>query len=859
LENGNPIYQLQRDASGVNNLGTGELMSQRHSIAAIVGAAVALSIGSPLSAQTTDVEFFEARIRPVLVQRCYSCHNSKMAAPKGELILDTKDGLLKGGTHGPVLAPGNPGESRLLKVLSYTDPLVQMPPSGKLADAVIQDFTQWIAKGAVDPRASAPANASASPQYKGMSLEDGRKWWSLQPVAAHAAPKVAPAQGRPVNKVDTFILTKLAEKKLQLSPQADKRTLVTRAYVGLLGFKPTYEEVQSFLNDSSPSAYENLIDRLLKSPHYGERWGRHWMDVARYADDNPSSEATNPPYPFAWRYRDWIIESLNIDMPYDRFVKLQLAADLMPDAKREDMRALGYVGAAPIYHHDLRLSGDVIGTFLTDDWDERIDAVSRGVLGLSVACARCHDHKFDPVTTKDYYALMGVFASTVRVERPMFPVDPDAEQEYMWLQRKLFDLAYSINLLGNEGTTFTNGAEKAVKWKAEMEGLKARATTNLAKYPQLIQSLDKYWNPPRRAAAPPPAAAGARGVKPAAPAAVAQPPRPGAPSTDPYMNGVFEAAQYVDASDPTYTWITYKPGEVRNMPVLRAGNVAAPGEIVPRGFPAVLAKGADTAFKNGSGRLELAERLFTDTAALAARVMVNRVWGWHFGKGLVATASDFGTQGDKPTHPELLDDLAARFIEHGWSLKWLNKEIMMSAAYRQSSKPRAEGLQADEANVLLWRQNSRRLDAEAYRDTLTRSAGLLDLKMGGLPGDIDEDDYYRRAIYGRVSRARRAQMLGLFDFPEATQSAPGRDITTSTLQQIYLMNGTFIQNLAEAAAKSAAAATGEAEQIGMLYRRILARDPTAAEMKNALTYLQKGTLQRFAQILLSTHEEIFLP
>ena len=224
---------------------------------------------------------------------------------------------------------------------------------------------------------------------------------------------VAPAQGRPANKIDNFILARLAEKKLQLSPQADKRTLVTRAYVGLLGFKPTFEEVQAFLNDRSPNAYENLIDRLLASPHYGERWARHWMDVARYAEDNPTSEATNPPYPFAWRYRDWIIEALNADMPYDRFVKLQLAADLMPDAKRDDMRALGYVGAAPIYHHDLRLSGDVIGTFLTDDWDERIDAVSRGVLGLSVACARCHDHKFDPITTEGLLRADG----RVRVDR----------------------------------------------------------------------------------------------------------------------------------------------------------------------------------------------------------------------------------------------------------------------------------------------------------------------------------------------------------------------------------------------------------------------------------------------------------
>jgi hypothetical protein len=846
-------------------------MSHRQFIAPLIGAIVSLSVSAPLFAQSADVEFFETKIRPVLVQRCYSCHNSKMPAPKGNLVLDTKEGLIKGGVSGPVLVPGKPAESRLIKILSYTDPLVQMPPSGKLPDALLADFSQWIARGAVDPRTTAPALAAASTQYKGMSLEEGRKWWAFAPVVKYAGAsrrssvRTGGAKAdQPESPIDALILAKLAEKNLRLSPQADKRTLVTRAYVDLLGFKPTYEEVQAFLNDRAPNAYEKLIDRLLASPHYGERWGRHWMDVARYADDNPSSEATNPPYPFAWRYRDWIIEALNADMPYDRFVKLQLAADMMPATKRSDMRALGYIGAAPIYHHDLRLSGEVIGTFLTDDWDERIDAVSRGVLGMSVACARCHDHKFDPVTTKDYYALMGVFASTVRAERPTFPVEPDIEQEYMWLQRKLFDLAYSINLLGNEGTTFTGGAEKAVKWKAEMEGLKARATTNLAKHPELIQTLDKYWNPPRRGG-PPPAAAGAAaaaaaGKIPPAAAAAAQPGRGrGAGSTEPYMNAVFDAAQYVDAADPTYTWIVYKPGEVRNMPVLKAGNVAAPGEIVPRGFPAVLSKGNDTTFKNGSGRLELAERLFTDSAALAARVIVNRVWGWHFGKGLVATASDFGTQGDKPTHPELLDDLAARFIEHRWSLKWLNKEIMLSAAYQQSSQPRADGLDADEGNALLWRQNPRRLDAEAYRDTLARSAGVLDEEMYGVPGDIDDDTFYRRAIYGRVSRARRAEMLGLFDFPEATQTAPGRDITTSTLQQIYLMNGPFMQNLAEAAAKTAATATGEAEQVGVLYRRILARDPTPAEMKSALAYLQKGTLQRYAQVLLSTNEEIFVP
>ena len=827
----------------------------------VVGLIVSVSASTPLSAQTPDIEFFEAKIRPVLVQKCYGCHNSKLTAPKGNLVLDSKEGLLKGGVSGPALVPGNPAESRLMTALRYSDPLAQMPPSGKLPDTVLADFEQWIARGAADPRTTTPAAAAI--HYKGMSLEEGRKWWAFQPVAVKPAPKAA-ANGWPRTKIDSFILAKLQDKKLAPSPQADPRTLVTRAYVNLVGYKPTFEEVQAFLNDRSPNAYEKLIDRLLATPQYGERWARRWMDVARYAEDNATSEATNPPYPFAWRYRDWMIEALNADMPYDRFVKLQIAADLMPDAKRDDMRALGYVGAAPMYHHDLRLSGDVIGTFLTDDWDERIDAVSRGVLGVSVACARCHDHKFDPITQKDYYALMGVFASTVRVERPMFPVEPEIEQRYMWLQRQLFDLAYSINLLGNEGTTFVNGAEKRAKWTAEMESFKNEATILLNKYPQLVQSLEKFWNPPRRAGGPPPAAAvpPAAGAKPAA-AAVAPPPPPARGrgpqgSTDPYVNAVFEAAQYVDASDPSYTFIIYKAGEARDVPLMKAGNYAAPGEIVPRGIPAVFATG-DPTVKQGSGRLDLANRIFSDSPGLAARVIVNRAWGWHFGRPLVATPSDFGTQGDKPTHPELLDDLAARFIEHGWSLKWLNKEIMMSSVFQQSSKPREDGLKADEGNALLWRQNSRRLDAEAYRDTLVRSAGLLDLEMGGISGDLDSDTFYRRAIYGRISRARAPQVLALYDFPEATQSAPDRDVTTTTLQQIFLMNSEFIQSLAEAAAKTAAAATGEAEQISLLYRRILARDPTAAEMKSAMEYLRKGTLQRYAQVLLATNEEIFLP
>ncbi len=643
-----------------------------------------LCVGLCAQTPAQNVEFFESKIRPVLAANCYRCHSSTLASPMAELRLDTRSGTQK------VLIPGKPDESRIIQAIRYTDPELQMPPAGRLPDAVIADFEQWIKAGAADPRVDNDAAGSQPPApLKGMSLDDGRKWWAFQPVHEMPVPKVEDPKWAKT-KLDSFVLAKLEEKGLQPSPTADARTLARRAYVDLVGYKPSYDEVEAFANDTSPDAYEKLLDRLLASPHYGERWGRHWMDVSRYAEDNPTSEATNPGYPFAWRYRDWVIEALNKDVPYDRFVKLQLAADEMPGTPRDDMRALGYLGTAPIYHKDRRLSADVTAGFLTDDWDERIDAVSRGLLGMTVACARCHDHKFDPILTKDYYGLMGMFASTMRAERPMFEVDPAIETRYLYMQNRLFDLRYAVDLLTNEASTVVDSARRVAKWKTEIETLHAEAETWRDRYPKLVQSIEKYWT-----FAPP-------GPRPRA----ATPPPP-----EPFMNSVFDAAQSVDGTDPQFTEIIYKPGEARDFPVLPHGNVATPGDLAPRHFLTVLSRG-DSTFKNGSGRLEFADRMFSDAAALTARVIVNRVWGWHFGRPLVATASDFGVQGEKPTHPELLDDLAARFIAHGWSLKWLNREIMLSAAYRQSSRSRADGEQVDQVNLLLWRMNPRRLDVE---------------------------------------------------------------------------------------------------------------------------------------------------
>lgn len=809
-----------------------------------------LLVGLTAYAQTPDATLFESKIRPVLASSCFSCHSSTMKSPMGGLVLDTKAGLLKGGASGPVVVAGKPAESRLLTAIRFNDPHLQMPPSGKLAPTVVENFERWIAAGAPDPRVDAPAAAATTP-LKGMSIDDGRKWWAFQPVKELPAP-VVKATHWPRRKVDSYLLAKLEEKQLAPSPPADARTLVQRAYIDLLGLRPTYEEVEAFVNDKSPDAYEKLIDKLLASPHYGEAWGRNWLDVARFAEDNPTSEATNPPYPYAWRYRDWVIEAINRDEPYDRFVKLQLAADLIPGTKREDLRALGYLGAAPIYHKDQRLSYDVIYTFLTDDWDERVDAVSRGLLGLTVACARCHDHKFDPIPTKDYYGLAGVFASTMRSERPTFEVDPQVEARYQWLERRLFDLAYSRNLLTGEASTVDGAEARVVRWKAEIAALRAEAEALKDRYPKLVSNLEKYWRErPARPTVPEPKPVAA--AKPAFDFVAARR-RPSA-SDEPFMNTVYDAAQYVDGSDANYTWIHYKAGEARDLPVMLRGNVASPGEVTPRHFLSVLAKG-DSHLGAGSGRLALADKIFSDSAALSARVMVNRVWGWHFGKPLVATTSDFGTQGDKPTHPELLDDLAARFIQNGWSLKWLHREIMLSGAYRQASQRRAEGDRIDQGNVLLWRMNPQRLGVEAYRDSLLRAAGRLDGKLYGVSRDLDLEDNFRRTIYGRIGRGRINDLLKIYDFPDATLTSPGRDLTITPLQQLFVMNGPFLRSQAQFLAANLKE-TDQTAQIKELYRKILSRDPSPKEIDLALSYLGQARIDEYAHVLLSTNEVLF--
>jgi hypothetical protein len=817
-------------------------------------------VAAPISKE--DGEFFEKSIRPILAEKCYSCHSAQAKKLKGKLLLDTRQGVAKGGENGAVITGRDPDQSRLIQAIRWTDPDLQMPPKEKLSDQQIASLERWVRMGAPDPREAAATGAPVA-GARVIDLDQGRKWWAFQPVAEVAAPAIGDA-GWARTKIDHFVLAKLRESHLEPSDAADRRVLIRRAYLDLTGLRPTYDQVEAFANDASPDAYERLIEQLLASPHYGERWGRYWLDVVRYGEDNYTGEATTPPFPFAWRYRDWVIDAVNRDVPYDQFVKLQLAADLMPGTPRKDLVALGFLGAAPCYHKDGRLSKEVVETLYTDDWDERVDTVTRGFLGLTVTCARCHDHKFDPIPTSDYYSLAGVFASTVQAPRPLAEIDPAAETRFMVSTQRIFYRSYVANLLRDDpGTKVAEAREKVLRYTAEMEKIRDDNSGLREKHPEMYAHLSQLAKRPspypgeaavaaattRTVTTQPALVAGAGGFRGRG--------RRGA-STEPLFQAVFDAGFWVDGSDPDFSMLDIRPGQPRDLNVLPGGNVAKPAARAPRGFLSVLSKG-DPKFYEGSGRRELAERIFTDAAPLSARVIVNRVWAWHFGKPLVATPSDFGVQGEKPTHPQLLDDLSARFIQNGCSLKWLHREIMLSAAYRQSSQPRDDAARIDPANRLLWRMNPRRLDVEAYRDCMLQATASLDDRLSGPSSDLDQPGNYRRTVYGRISRGRQSTLLQLYDFPEASIHSPQRETTTSPLQQLFVMNSAFVEERADTLARSVEPEKTVNAKVRGMYRRVLGREPSEHEIQLAATFLEKSSLAQYAQALLSANEVIFWP
>ena len=523
------------------------------------------------------------------------------------------------------------------------------------------------------------------------------------------------------------MLAKLEENHLAPAPAADKATLIRRAYFDLIGLPPAPAEVTAFQADESPGAYARLVERLLASPHYGERWGRYWLDIARYGEDQAHSFQPRL-YPNGYRYRDWVVRALNSDTPYDRFVREQIAGDLIEGPERaERLAALGFFACGPVYYGDAQRH---------DQYADRIDTLTRGFLGLTVACARCHDHKYDPVPTTDFYALEGVFASTEYVEEPAVP-------------RKVVDAFKTA-----QSAIQAKDKEINAFLKGEADRLKLKAAGN-----QLKQVESKLSDEGKKRLA------GLRtelaGLKKKAP-----PPYP-------VIHTLGEAS---------------RPGDA---PVLIRGNSTTPGASVPRHFLTVLG-GDQKPFARGSGRLELARAIASEGNPLTARVMVNRVWQHHFGKGLVATPSNFGALGERPSHPELLDWLARRFIASGWSLKSLHREIMLSSTYRQSSRFDSSGDAKDPQNVLLWRMNRRRLDVEASRDAMLAVAGRLDLRMGGPSLSLDSPANERRTLYAAISRHDLAWMLRLFDFPDPNITSGARVETTVPIQQLFVLNSEFM-------------------------------------------------------------------
>ncbi len=769
-------------------------------------ASAAVGHASDKPPTKAGLAFFEQKIRPVLVKHCYGCHSQRAKKIQGKFRLDSRQLIRKGGPTGPAIVPGKPAASLLLAAIRYES--LEMPPGGQLPKQVVADFETWVRIGAPDPRDKVRTDKAEKQQ--GMSFEMARRWWSFQPVAAGPLPQTK-QKNWAQKRLDHFVLAQLETHQLKPSPRADRRTLLRRLKLDLLGLPPTQAEISEFENDRRPDASSRLVDRLLASRHYGERWGRHWLDVARWAEDNPTSEATNRPHPDGWRYRDWVIEAINADLPYNRFLVMQLAADLLPDFQRTDLRALGYLGTAPTYHKDPRLSKTVIETIATDDWDERVDALSRGLLGLTVACARCHRHKFDAITQQDYYSLAGVFASNWKVKRPLVELTQEEERRVIWAQDRLWRLEVAISLKSDPATPST--PEEISAMKAELALLK-------------------------------------------------QTPFLDAPAT----HAVYDAAVFIDASDPDFTWMDFRIGQHRDLPVFLRGNVNTPGPITPRRFLQVLSPDQKPrSFQKRSGRLELARAITTTAAPLAARVFVNRVWGWHFGRPLVTTTSDFGAQGDRPSHPRLLDDLAAGFIANGWSLKWLHREIVLSATYSQSSRYRQQAATADPVNRWLWRYPRRRIDFETWRDSILAVTGALDTKPFGPSQDVADTKNLRRTVYATVSRRQVSPLMRLYDFPDVSQHVPGRDVTTTPLQQLFVLNSGFFIDQATTLATHVDARSDDSTNIQTLYRRVFARKPSRQEITIAANFLETRrqthpatAWKDYCQALLATSELIFV-
>ncbi len=773
--------------------------------------------------ERAGTDFFEKRIHPVLVERCYTCHSAQARKLKGNLLLDTRAGVLKGGDLGASIVPGDPDKSLLVKAVRYTDNDLKMPPKKPLKPEEIADFEAWVKMGAPDPR-GADAAAPAKPK---IDFARARGLWPFRPVEDPPLPAVSRTDW-PANAVDRFVLAALEKRGLAPVADADRVTLLRRVTFDLTGLPPTPEEMGAFLDDRSTGAYARAVDRLLASPRYGERWGRHWMDVIRYADT--AGDNSDYPIPQMHRYRDYIIKAFNEDKPFDLFIREQVAGDLLPAKdearRREHLIATGYLANAKRFGSRV----DDYPWHLTVE--DTIENVGRAFLGLSTGCARCHDHKFDPISQDDYYALYGIFQSTrypwpgielLKIQKDFVPLVPADQVEAMTkpVREKAAALAAEAKRVEAEKKRIDAQADAAVGTDDEAD---AKAAAAAAK-----KALDKAKKEIET-----------HGKKPL-----------------PY-----ETAYAVAEAKKT-----------GNAKVQMKGIPERTAHEVPRRFLEVMGGQRVPDGLQGSGRLQLAEWLSDPANPLTARVLVNRLWLHHFGRGIVPTPNDFGKQGKPPTHPELLDWLARRFIESGWSIKAMHRLLVHSRAYRLSTRSHAGNEKSDPSNDWLWRAHRRRLDAESIRDALLAVSGTLDLSPAGphpFPAMAAWDftqhkpfkavyDHNRRSVFLMTQRVMKHPFLGIFDGADTNASAALRMNTTTTLQALYFLNDAFFHEKAAAfATRVRAERPDDDARIDRAYRLAYGRPPSASERAAGRDYLGKMGWESYARVLLRASEFIYV-
>lgn len=724
-----------------------------------------VTVGPVSSALSAQEQYFETNVRPLLIKNCYSCHTN---GESGGLRLDSRAAVLKGGKDGPVVNLEHPEQSLLLTAIHYTDQNLQMPPKGPLDPVQTAVLEQWVRDGVAWPK--------SSPEVMTATVTDAdRAYWAYQKPVKPAVPSVTSKWA--TNDIDRFVLAKLEEQHLTPVQDADRRSLIRRVTYDLTGLPPTPAEVEAFLADKSPDAYPKLVDRLLASKAYGERWGRIWMDVVRYSDT--SGEGGDYPIPQMYKYRDYIIRSFNEDKPYDRFIKEQIAGDLLPAASEPEhwnnVIATGYLANADRY----------------DDYiADTVDNIGYAYLGTSVACARCHDHKFDPIPTADYYGIYGIIASTrfanpgvedTRYESDMVYRDPNVVKspQYLAFQAQLKPIADSIHAV-----------HQLPYFDDVLPALEAR---RMALFQHAPQFEDAY--------------------------AVTE----GTPHD--------EAVQHL--------------GDKKNL-----------GDVVPRHFLQVLGNWKLPPNTKGSGRLELANWIATPNNPLTARVMVNRLWQGHFGRGIVATPNDFGKRGSPPSNQALLDYLAVTFEENGWSIKAMQRMIVLSHTYRLSSESDAADEKIDPDNIYLWRHSRARMDAEEIRDSMLATSGRLDESPAGpqpfppewqwnYSGHVPFHAVYptnHRTVYVMTQRSRRHPYLGLFDGADSTASVAQRDTSITPLQSLYFMNASFPKECAASlAGKLENAHLSNAAEIDRAFMILYGRHASKDEVAHAEAFIASAT------------------